>query len=78
MVSTSFASGAKSAPGHLALVPPVPATELSSFRNAGDSVSHVERVVSFFDDQRREVCDAPVVAVEWAKTPGLFRRELNA
>jgi len=80
MVSTSFAFGAKgeSAPGHLALVPSIPAKELSSFRNAGDSVSYVKRVASFFDDQRPEVCDAPVVADEWAKTPALFRRELNA
>ena len=79
-MSTSFAFGTKggSAPGyHPALIPPIPARELS-FRDPGDSVSHVERVVSFFDDQRPEVCDVPVVADDWAKTPGLFRRELNA
>jgi hypothetical protein len=38
----------------------------------------VERVVSFFDDRRPEFFDAPVVADESAKTPGLFRREQNA
>jgi hypothetical protein len=38
----------------------------------------VERVVSFFDDQRPEVCDASAAADEWTKTPGQFRGELNA
>ena len=55
--------------------PPIPAAEWPGFGNAGDS--HIEQLASF-DDQRPDFRDAPDVADEWAKTPGLCRRELRA
>ena len=76
-MSGFFGTRRDSAPGHLALVPPIPAPEIVVVQEGRRLVPRVEQVVVFVNDQPPEVCDVSAAA-DGTKSPRFFRRELNA